>query len=706
MKKILLILIIFYTGKMHSQNINFDTIESLLLQEIIIHSSLNTEDNKTQIIRINQKKISNSLSKNTAELLEKATSISIQKSQNGGGSPNIRGFEANRILLVQDDVKMNNTIYRSGHLQNILSIDKNIIENLSVLHGPSSIFYGSGALGGAIIINTINPHYFNEQTIFSSQIESSSKSFTTHIHNISKFKKADNLFSLSYQNYGDLKMGNNRLHNYPYWGIEEFATKGNTQLFSKYSQINIVNKTYFKLNNKQEIYWNNQYSTTSNIDRFDKLNDITDSLPKYKYWFYGPQENILSSLKFTDKKITILKDKTNLLVSYQKNKESRNQQKYSEENGIHREEKIQILDTKLSFEKLNMNWAFNYGLSYRFQYLNSTADEIINGGGISSTMTRYPNNGSNVNNISTFLLSEYTINSNLKWFNGIRYDFEKIDMNFKSDNLIDLGSKIEVDNGNVSINSNLTIYFKQNNFVSVSIYNSFRNPNIDDLGKVFSKNNNIVVVPNINLKSEKILSTEIMYQFKNPKKRLELALFASNLNDAIEKREITINGQDSILFDGEMMKMIANTNIKSAIMYGFNSSYNYNISKRLNINFNTSLVRSKSSDALPLAHIPPFSFRGELKYKIFKLDEIVFYSKYNSWKRSVDFDLSGVDNLDEATIDGTPSWYTLNIRFKKSINKFHVSIACENILDSHYKTFSSAISSSGRNFMLNLQSEF
>ena len=126
------------------------------LKEVSIHSSLNVEENKTQVVKLNQLEIQGSLSKNPAEILEKSGGLVIQKSQNGGGSPNIRGFEANRILLIVDGVKLNNTIYRSGHLQNILSIDPYVLENISVLHGPSSVFYGSGALGGAIILNTLN----------------------------------------------------------------------------------------------------------------------------------------------------------------------------------------------------------------------------------------------------------------------------------------------------------------------------------------------------------------------------------------------------------------------------------------------------------------------------------------------------------------------------------------------------------------------
>ena len=44
-----------------------------------------------------------------------------QKSQQGAGSPVIRGFEASRILLLVDGVRMNNLIFRAGHLQNIIT---------------------------------------------------------------------------------------------------------------------------------------------------------------------------------------------------------------------------------------------------------------------------------------------------------------------------------------------------------------------------------------------------------------------------------------------------------------------------------------------------------------------------------------------------------------------------------------------------------
>ena len=715
MKKILLItflLSLVQTTYSQEQN-SIDTLDNyliknnLLLKEITIHTTLNVEDNKTQIIRLNRKEISKSLSSNTAELLEKSTAIVIQKSQNGGGSPNIRGFEANRILLIVDGVKLNNTIYRSGHLQNILSIDQNIIDNLSVLHGPSSIFYGSGALGGAIVINTINPYYMDKnQTNFKSQYESSSNSFINHIHTISKFKNVSNILSISHKKFGNLKMGKNRFHGYDNWGIEEFATEKHTQLFGNYSQIDLSNKIHFKLNEHSEILINNQFSTSTNIDRFDKLNDVSDGEPKYKYWYYGPQERWLNSIKYTNKKATYYADEIELLLSHQHITESRHKQKTADDFITNRIENIRLYDSKLSFDKKYKKWDLNYGVSGRYQNLQSVANTNYEDNTVRFSTTRYPDNGSQVFSFSSFLLTEYHINTNLKSFNAIRFDTENLTSNFSENNLFDLSDKIELQNSNISASSNLSYYLGDKSFISLSIYNAFRNPNVDDVGKVFSKVDGIVVVPNINLQPEKIFSSELMYRLTNKNNKTEFCVFATNLKDAIAKRDITINEQDSILYDGEMMKMIANTNINSAKMFGINFNFYQKLSPKIDFSFNSSYVNGKSSDSLPLAHIPPLSVRGELNFKSNYKSEITLYTKYNTWKKAINFDANGVDNLEEATVDGTPSWYTLNLRYSKQLNNINISVSCENILDAHYKTFASAISASGRNFIVSLQTNF
>ena len=59
---------------------------------------------KTELDEMNQS--------NSADVLTASGNVFVQKSQLGGGSPVIRGFETNKVLLVVDGVPMNNAIYR------------------------------------------------------------------------------------------------------------------------------------------------------------------------------------------------------------------------------------------------------------------------------------------------------------------------------------------------------------------------------------------------------------------------------------------------------------------------------------------------------------------------------------------------------------------------------------------------------------------
>ena len=115
----------------------------------------------------------------TANLLSSQSSIVVQESQSGGGSPNYRGMEANRLLLVIDEVPLNNAIYRSGHLQNSASINPFFVESINLVTGPGSTAYGDGAMGGALVFNTLNPL---NKTAFClhQQFESSSNTIVTN----------------------------------------------------------------------------------------------------------------------------------------------------------------------------------------------------------------------------------------------------------------------------------------------------------------------------------------------------------------------------------------------------------------------------------------------------------------------------------------------------------------------------------------------
>ena len=105
--------------------------KALGLNEVVLSVSRNMQNVMTlsrKVSVINRSTTNLDIPRNTAEMLYHGGGIHVQKSQSGGGSPVIRGFEANRVLLVVDGVRMNNAIYRSGHVHNAISIDISLIK--------------------------------------------------------------------------------------------------------------------------------------------------------------------------------------------------------------------------------------------------------------------------------------------------------------------------------------------------------------------------------------------------------------------------------------------------------------------------------------------------------------------------------------------------------------------------------------------------
>jgi Outer membrane cobalamin receptor protein len=136
--------------------------QSEQLDEVVL--SVFKRDAKTnrvaeRVAVINAKEIIKLSPQTSADLLAAIPGIKVQKSQMGGGSPVIRGMESNRVMLVIDGVRMNNAIYRKGHLQNAITVSPNQLDKTEVVFGPSSVIYGSDALGGVIHYYTKTPKY-------------------------------------------------------------------------------------------------------------------------------------------------------------------------------------------------------------------------------------------------------------------------------------------------------------------------------------------------------------------------------------------------------------------------------------------------------------------------------------------------------------------------------------------------------------------
>ena len=646
------------------------------------------------------------VSKSTSKLLESNAGITIQESQSGGGSPNYRGMEANRLLLVVDGVPINNTIYRSGHLQSTATINPYFIDKINLVAGPASVAYGNGAMGGALLFYTkTNTNITTNNFYFHQQYESATNGVFLNFLAEYHYKKVVFTSGFSVKKLGNLKMGSNRAHDYANWGAESVSTRGNEQLFTAYKQADFMHKTHYKINDFSTLLFNTQYALSSDINRFDKLNDIKENTSKYANWYYGPQGRFLQSVKHSYFKATTLFDALSTLLAYQDVSESRHKQKTWDELLSNRYENVKIYDFALDFKKGIKLINLTYGIGSRLQKVDSKANNTNKNNIEFYNTTRYPDGGSIVKDYFAYSQIKIPLTKKADFKVGIRLNNNLLNAKFMDTTIFTFA---EVNNSNASFIKSATFMFKatDKSTLSASYYGGFRNPNIDDIGKIFSKNDADVIIPNENLEPEYADNFELVFKFDKKKLHVETALFYTFISNAIKREYGTLNGIDSITYDGELMRVQMNKNIESATIKGVNLSGVYYPNKHLSFTANYNYLIGRTANDKALAHIPPINLKLSAKY-IFKKHEIEFYTNYNAIKKAEDYDESGVDNFEEATIDGTPMWYTLNMSYSRKINSnFILSYGVENILDRHYKAFGSGISASGRNFVVSLHANF
>jgi len=147
----------------------------------------------------------------SADLLQQTGQVFIQKSQQGGGSPMIRGFSTNRLLITVDGIRMNNAIFRAGNLQNVISIDPLSIERSEVIIGPGSVVYGSDAIGGVMNFYTSKPVFSNDSTAFHGnallRYATANTENTAHVNLKYGDQKFATVTSVTINSFNDLKMG-------------------------------------------------------------------------------------------------------------------------------------------------------------------------------------------------------------------------------------------------------------------------------------------------------------------------------------------------------------------------------------------------------------------------------------------------------------------------------------------------------------------
>jgi hemoglobin/transferrin/lactoferrin receptor protein len=680
---------------------------------------------KTELDEMNQS--------NSADVLTASGNVFVQKSQLGGGSPVIRGFETNKVLLVVDGVPMNNAIYRGGHLQNVITIDQASLEKIEIVYGPGSVVYGSDALGGVMHFYTQSPEYSTDSKLVVKSRSygryfSAANGFSANSTLILGSRKWSSVTSFSYSQFDDRMQGSKRKAKYPDFGERSFYVERindtdsimnnpnkNRQVGSGYSQYDILQKIGFKQNNFVEHKLNFQFSNSSNISRYDRLTQTKNGLPRFAEWYYGPQLRVMGSYELNYSKKTVIFDRFKVILSQQFIKESRHDRNFNSDFLNHRNEQVAVSSILLDFEKRINKQEVRYGISGSYNDVKSEAfvEDIINDT-TGNLDTRYPDGGSSMTSIAAYLTDAWHINN--KWIvnGGVRANYVDLKAVFKSKEFFPFPFE-RANTSNFAVNGNVGVVYLPNKNLRFSLSESsgFRAPNIDDLAKVFesvietSSEQGKLVMPNPKLKPEYAYSTEFSIGLRfNEKYQFTVVGYYTYINNLIAILPSTFNGSDTILYNNNYVDVYSAQNANQGSIYGFESTLKIQPFKNTILTSSITYTKGQltfNGSQQPLDHIPPLYGKTSIQ-QIIKKFRIEVYSMYNGWKRLKDYSNSGEDNLPYATADGMPAWFTLNAKVGWQINKFFsVQAACENIFDVNYRTFASNISAPGRNWIFTLR---
>ena len=704
-----------------------------LLDEVVISASKFSQKFREvpkKITQINRSMIEFTNPMTSADLLERGGYVYIQKSQLGGGSPMIRGLSTNRLVLSVDGVRLNNAIFRSGNIHNVISISPMNIENTEVIMGSASVLYGSDAIGGVMnfytkkakLSNDSNP---NIQININSRYSSASNEKMYHIDFNYGLEKIAFLSSFSKSDFDDLTMGIHGPSDYlrPNYVTQNSAgddvlvtnSKPRVQRNTGYSQTNFMQKILYEPNEDLSIDIGIHFSKTGNIPRYDRLIRTNENEGLYySEWYYGPQEWLLinSQLTFIPKE-TKFYDELKFGSSFQRFSESRNSRRFSDSFLKLREEELDIFSLNLDFfKKISENSNITYGLEMIENKIGSFA-KSINISDLSETpiSTRYPDNSS-LNSLGLYVNCKTKIIEDVFFQSGVRYSSTvlKSDLSQNNSYYDFMYENTTLENeafvGGIGLSWVRNIY---NNW-KFNINTAFRSPNIDDLAKVFDSEPGSVVVPNPDLKPERSFGLEFGGYFRTKNNiELDFSSYVTYLYNSFIRDDFTLsNGLSEIIYDGELSQIQALQNSSKSFIYGIEFGINMFLNKNFRMKSQHNLIAGYELDDLPFGmpvrHIPPNYGNFHLIYNNgdFTIDTYLNYNSKISFNNLAESERAKpyMYALDENGNPYSPSWMTFNVRSKYSFSKMlNINFTVENITNKLYRPYSSGISAPGINFI-------
>lgn len=660
----------------------------------------------------------------TADLLGHTGAVYIQKSQQGGGSPMIRGFATNRLLYSVDGVRMNTAIYRRGNIQNVISLDPLAIERAEVLLGAGSALYGSDAIGGVMDFRTLTPRLsrsgLRSTGSGTARYASANNEHTGHFDIQISSRRWALLTSVSHFEFGDLRQGSYGPTDYlaPYVvrrrdNKEDIVLDNPNPLVqtpSAYTQTNLMQKALYQITPNWRLEYAFHLSETSPYGRYDRHSRLRKGLPRYAEWNYGPQKWMMNMLHVEHRAKSPMYTRMDLRLALQSFEESRIDRALGKSIRSVQTEQVDAYSLNLDLQKNLRRTSVAYGGEYVLNSVRSRGEsfDITTGKG-QAAASRYPQ--ASWHSVGVYAQGTHSFSSNLSAYAGARWSLYCIVADFTNPG-VELAFVPNQTLNTMDLSGNLGLTYRMNRAMEwdIKLSRAFRAPNVDDMGKLFDPADGTVVIPNPDLRGEYAYGLDITGRASLSWGAITLSGYYTHLSDALILRPYRLpSGANTLRYRGEDSRIYAMQNAAYARVYGayfhLKTHPFHGLSGFLSVNYQHGQEELEDGSRAPLRHAAPLYGQVGLEYgikglRLSLIGRMQARVKYSDLapeeQRKVEIYAKDTDGKPYA-----PEWLVLDIRSEYFVAPgWSLTAGVENLTDRRYRPYSSGISGSGRSLHL------
>lgn len=628
----------------------------------------------------------------TPEILKHATSVLLQKTSYGQGSPFIRGWTAYHNVFLIDGIRLNHSAFRSGPNQYWSTVDPYIISQVEILKGSASTLYGSDAIGGVVNALTISPDlrlkpgFYPELKLRHATAENSNIGRAQLTYILSPELGATGGFTSKF--FDDFTAGRTQ-------GLtpETGFTQRDSDLKLQFNPGDIM----FTLAH-QRTFQNNVPRTHKTT--FAKEFNGTSTGEETKRDLNQKRE--LTYLRVNADKAGAIGDDAILTLSLHTQNELRDRIKSGKPE--HKGFDLNTFGGSLQFSRDTSLGKLTYGADYYKDFINSFDRDFNTDGSLKSHGIQGPiADNSTYDTLGLFVQDEYDLTARLKTVLGLRYSRLSTDMGDINNN----GVRQSFDDKWHNLSGSIRAIYSLDDAWSVyfGVSQGFRTPSVADFSKL--DDTSAVEEPSLTLDEEKFISNELGLRFDEKKYRGQIVYWYTLIDDLI------IQSPTGAFSGGT--QVVRKDNIGDGYVNGLELEVGWNAMKELWLTSRFShmygqvdqLDEAQGFIAVkkPLSRLMPTTFEVEADYDF--IENMTFFSIARVVDKQDKLALRDKNDRSRIPPDGTPGYgiFDAGLTYYAS-ESTDVSLMVENLFNKDYRAHGSGANEPGTNVIISVTHTF